>query len=53
LIVGNIGYGQAFLWENDARRPLGHLGGGASFASDINDSGVDGQAAGILRNDDR
>src|SRR5688572_18664369 len=39
-IVGNIGYSNAFLWENGARRSLGHLGGGASFVSDINDNGV-------------
>ena len=39
-IVGNIGYSVAFLWQNGARTSLGHLGGGASFASDINDGGV-------------
>jgi probable HAF family extracellular repeat protein len=39
-IVGNIGYSVAFLWQNGARTSLGHLGGGASFASDINDSGI-------------
>jgi probable HAF family extracellular repeat protein len=39
-IVGNINYSIAFLWENGARTSLGHLGGGSSFASDINDSGL-------------
>ena len=39
-IVGNIGYTTAFIWENGARRSLGHLGGGGSFVSDINDNGV-------------
>ncbi len=40
-IVGNINYTQAFLWENGERRMLlGRLGGGSSFASDINDDGV-------------
>jgi probable HAF family extracellular repeat protein len=39
-IVANIGYGQAFLWQNGARTSLGHLGGGASFVQDINDSGI-------------
>jgi probable HAF family extracellular repeat protein len=39
-IAGNIGYSTAFLWQNGARTSLGHLGGGASTASDINDSGV-------------
>lgn len=39
-IVGNIGYTSAFLWHEGARTPLGHFGGGGSFASDINDAGV-------------
>ena len=39
-IVGNIGYTEAFLWENGARTSLGRLGGGGSFASDINDSRI-------------
>jgi len=39
-IVGNIGNGGAFLWQNNVRTPLGHLGGGATFASDISDDGV-------------
>jgi probable HAF family extracellular repeat protein len=36
-IVGNFYYSSAFLWENGARISLGHLGGGSSFANDIND----------------
>jgi probable HAF family extracellular repeat protein len=39
-IIGNIGYGIAFLWQNGSRKPLGHLGNGLSFASDINDNGI-------------
>ncbi len=39
-IVGNIGYSVGFFWENGARTSLGHLGGGGTFASDINDSGL-------------
>jgi probable HAF family extracellular repeat protein len=39
-IVGNIGYTEAFLWENGARTSLGRLGAGGSFASDINDSRI-------------
>ena len=39
-IVGNIGYSVAFLWQKGARTSLGHLGGGASSASDISDSGA-------------
>lgn len=39
-VVANIGYGRAFLWQNGVRTSLGDLGGGASFASDINDSGI-------------
>ena len=39
-MVGNINYDNAFLWQNGARTSLGHLGGGGSAASDINDSGV-------------
>ena len=39
-VVGNINYTTAFLWQNGARTPLGHLGGGGGAASDINDSGV-------------
>jgi probable HAF family extracellular repeat protein len=38
-VVGNIN-ATAFLWQNGARTPLGHLGGGGSAANDINDSGV-------------
>jgi probable HAF family extracellular repeat protein len=39
-VVGNISYGTAFLWQNGARTSLGDLGGGASTANDINDSGI-------------
>ena len=39
-VVGNIGYAEAFLWQNGVRTPLGDLGGGSSAANDINDSGV-------------
>ena len=39
-VVGNIYYATAFLWQNGTRTSLGHLGGGSSSASDINDSGV-------------
>jgi probable HAF family extracellular repeat protein len=39
-IVGNIGWGEAFIWQNNVRTPLGGLGGGGSFASDISDSGI-------------
>jgi probable HAF family extracellular repeat protein len=39
-IVGNIGYATAFLWQNGNRTNLGGLGGGGSFASDINDNGL-------------
>ncbi len=39
-VVVNISYQAAFVWQNGTRTPLGHLGGGNSFASDINDSGM-------------
>ena len=39
-IVGNISNGIAFLWEGGTRTPLGHLGGGSAFVSDINDSRI-------------
>jgi probable HAF family extracellular repeat protein len=39
-VVANITYGTAFLWQNGTRTPLGHLGGGVSAATDINDNGV-------------
>jgi probable HAF family extracellular repeat protein len=38
--VGTVNYTTAFLWQNGTRISLGHLGGGGSAASDINDSGV-------------
>jgi probable HAF family extracellular repeat protein len=39
-VVGNFYFGAAFLWQNNARTPLGDLGGGSSVANDINDDGV-------------
>jgi probable HAF family extracellular repeat protein len=39
-IALNLYYSSAFLWQNGVRTPLGHLGGGGSVASDINDAGV-------------
>ena len=39
-VVGNISYVTAFIWQNGVRTPLGHLSGGSSSASDLNDSGV-------------
>ena len=39
-VAGNIYYRTAFLWNNGVRTDLGHLGGGNSAASDINDNGV-------------
>jgi probable HAF family extracellular repeat protein len=36
----NVSSNAAFLWQNGTRTPLGHLGGGSSWASDINDSGL-------------
>ncbi|MGB2714428.1 MAG: Calx-beta domain-containing protein [Vicinamibacterales bacterium] len=39
-VVGNIYYTTAFLWQNGTRTSLGHLGGGNSAASDLNDSGL-------------
>jgi probable HAF family extracellular repeat protein len=39
-VVGNDSYTTAFLWQNGTRVSLGHLGGGASNATDINDTGV-------------
>ena len=39
-VVGNVFYNTAFLWQNGTRISLGHLGGGASSASDINDTGM-------------
>jgi probable HAF family extracellular repeat protein len=38
--VGNISYGDGFLWENGERTPLGDLGGGyGSVPQDINNGG--------------
>jgi probable HAF family extracellular repeat protein len=39
-VVGNLSSFGAFLWQNGARISLGHLGGSASSANDISDSGV-------------
>ena len=39
-VAGTIYSGTAFLWQNGTRTSLGHLGGGISAATDINDSGV-------------
>ena len=36
----NIASTAAFLWQNGTRTPLGHLGGGSSWASDINDNAL-------------
>ena len=38
--IGQISYGDGFLWENGVRTPLGDLGGGfGSFPQDINNAG--------------
>ena len=38
--IGNVNYGDGFLWENGVRMPLGDLGGGfGSFPLDINNAG--------------
>ena len=39
-VVGNIHYSTAFFWQNGVRTTLGHLGGGGTSASDINDYAV-------------
>jgi probable HAF family extracellular repeat protein len=39
-VAANIYWTSAFLVQNGVRTPLGDLGGGSSFAHDINDSGV-------------
>ena len=38
-VIGNINSWTAVLWRNGVRTTLGHLGGGGSNASDINDAG--------------
>jgi probable HAF family extracellular repeat protein len=38
-VLGMIGYGQAFIWQNGSRTPLIDLGAWGSFASDINNAG--------------
>ena len=37
-VVGVTNYWVGFLWENGVRTNLGHLGGGGSFPSDINNA---------------
>jgi probable HAF family extracellular repeat protein len=39
-VIGQISYGDGFLWQNGARTPLGDLGGGyGSYPQDINNAG--------------
>ena len=38
-VVGTINHSTGFLWHNGVFTDLGHLGGGCSNASDINDAG--------------
>ncbi len=38
-IVGTAGNGSGFLWEDGVLTVLGHLGGGAAYAADINENG--------------
>lgn len=38
-VVGVTNYWIGFLWDNGVRTNLGHLGGGGSFPSDINNAG--------------
>jgi probable HAF family extracellular repeat protein len=39
-VVFNMSSSGAFVWQNGVRTSLGDLGGGATFANDINDSGL-------------
>ena len=48
-VVLNFNYSTAFLWENGSLTPLGDLGLGLSFATDINNAG---QAVGSSSTDD-
>lgn len=38
-VLGFIGWGEAFVWDNGSRTTLGHLGGGSTFPTDINNDG--------------
>ena len=38
-VLGLFGSGSAFLWQNGSRTPLGDLGGGGSFPTDLNGAG--------------
>jgi probable HAF family extracellular repeat protein len=39
-VIGLIGWGEAFVWQNGSRTTLGGLGGGAAFVTDINNVGT-------------